>query len=95
QKTDTVNVPKPDIRLPPPRTDPKTRVNIEGGGGPNNHRVEGRIEHDIFRGHGAIISGWGQGSHSSGPGQGSVSHGQVGVGIRIPFGGRRHKNSTH
>uniref|UniRef100_A0A0K8RJ95 Putative 12 kDa protein n=1 Tax=Ixodes ricinus TaxID=34613 RepID=A0A0K8RJ95_IXORI len=94
EKKDTVNMPKPDIRLPPPKAEPKTRVNIEGGGSPNNYRVNGRIEHDIFRRPGATITGWGEGSHSHGSCHGSSSHGQVGVGIRVPFGGRRHKNHT-
>ncbi|XP_029834083.3 uncharacterized protein LOC115318524 [Ixodes scapularis] len=96
QKKDSVEVrpPPPVIKIPPPPPPPKTRVNIEGGGSPGNYRVNGRIEHDIIRMPGATITGWGEGSQSHGSSHGSSSHGQVGVGIRIPIGGRRHRNDT-
>lgn len=68
----------------------QTRINIEGGAGRGQHRFDGRIEHDIFRSRGGtVIKGYGEGSHSRNPIDGLQRRGEIGVGVRFPFGGRR------
>ncbi|KAH7982327.1 hypothetical protein HPB52_004090 [Rhipicephalus sanguineus] len=67
-----------------------TRIDVQGGGSGSQHSVSGSIHHDVYRpNRGPTISIWGQGSHQRHPATGSQGQGQVGVGVRIPIGGRR------
>ncbi|XP_037270135.2 uncharacterized protein LOC119161713 [Rhipicephalus microplus] len=85
----TIRVPPPRIDLPKVPQPPRTRIDVQGGGSGSQHSVSGSIHHDIYRpNRGPTISIWGEGSHQRHPATGSHGQGQVGVGVKIPLGGR-------
>ncbi|KAH8034018.1 hypothetical protein HPB51_018529 [Rhipicephalus microplus] len=88
-RPDTIRVPPPRIDLPKVPQPPRTRIDVQGGGSGSQHSVSGSIHHDIYRpNRGPTISIWGEGSHQRQPATGSHGQGQVGVGVKIPLGGR-------
>ncbi|XP_050052728.2 uncharacterized protein [Dermacentor andersoni] len=89
-RPDTIRVPPPRIHLPKIPPPPRTRIDVQGGGGRSQHSVSGSIHHDVYRpNRGPTISIWGQGSHQRHPATGTQGQGQVGVGVGIPIGRRR------
>ncbi|XP_077536826.1 uncharacterized protein LOC144149163 [Haemaphysalis longicornis] len=88
-RPDTIRVPPPRIHIPAAPQPPRTRIDVQGGGTGRQHSVSGTIQHDVFRPRrGPTISIWGQGSHQRHPATGTQRDGQVGVGIKFPFGRR-------
>ncbi|XP_070389266.1 uncharacterized protein [Dermacentor albipictus] len=88
-RPDTIRVSPPRIHLPKIPPLPRTRIDVQGGGGRSQHSVSGSIHHDVYRpNRGPTISIWGKGSHQWHPATGAQGQGQVGVGVGIPIGKR-------